>query len=266
MRRPAGSTPVSMTTMERKRIGVLGGMGPYAGIDLVKKIFDQTVAATDQEHLDVLLVSAPSVPDRTAFLLGGSGPNPAHAIAAALLTLERAGASVAGIACNTAHAPRIFDVVVDELRTSAPTLAVLSIVEETLAVLEDRHRNVRRVGILSTTGTLRTRIYSDAVAAAGLTAITPDEATQELVHQAIYDRGYGIKARSSPVSERAREDVLAGIRDVAERGAEVIVLGCTELPLAIPESTVLGLPVLDPAVSLARALIRRTRPESLRPL
>lgn len=251
----------------RSRIGVVGGMGPYAGLDLVKKIFDQTVAARDQDHLDVILLSTPSVPDRTRFLLEGRGENPAHAIVQVLRTLESSGAVVAGIPCNTAHSPRILDVVLQELKAGKSPLRLLSIIEETIRHIRERFPNLRKVGVLSTTGTLRTKIYSDPLRQHGFDVREPGEALQgECVQRAIYDVSYGIKAESNPVTPKARSDIERALRFLADEGAEVIVLGCTELPLAISEPVMFGLPVIDPTLLLARALIRETRPEKLKPL
>src|SRR5690554_3400281 len=97
-------------------IGIAGGMGPYSGLDLLNKIFDNTLADSDQEHLDAILLSTPSIiEDRTQFLLGNVKVNPAFAITKILLKLERSGATVAGIPCNTAHSDIIFKVIQQEL-------------------------------------------------------------------------------------------------------------------------------------------------------
>ena len=91
-------------------LGIVGGIGPMAGADLYKKIVENTIANTDQEHLSVLLASMPNeIADRTSFLLGKTDKNPAPAIAQIILMLERAGATHIGIACNTAHSPQIFE-------------------------------------------------------------------------------------------------------------------------------------------------------------
>lgn len=247
------------------RIGVLGGMGPYAGLDLVKKIFDETVATTDQEHLDVMLLSTPRVPDRTAFLLGKGGENPAAEILAGLATLEAGGARVVGMPCNTAHAPAILDEVRARLHAEASRLRFLSMIEETAHYLAELRPAPRRVGVMSTTGTMRARLYRTALEARGFQVLEPDETVQaELVQKAIYDPVHGIKAQSNPVTEKARNDVLAAIRHVAARGAEVVLLACTELPLAVTEKEFEGVPLVDPTRVLARALIRETCPEKLR--
>ena len=91
-------------------IGIVGGMGPYAGIDLVKKIFDLTNASSDQDHIPVAMISTPHlIEDRTKYLTGHSKNNPGIAIAEIVNKLVSQGASIIGMPCNTAHAPPIFD-------------------------------------------------------------------------------------------------------------------------------------------------------------
>lgn len=95
----------------KKAIGVVGGMGPMAGIDLVRAVFEETNANVDQEHLPVALISYPGqIPDRSAWLADPDAPTPLPGILDILRRLEQSGCSVAGIPCNTAHAPPIYDV------------------------------------------------------------------------------------------------------------------------------------------------------------
>ena len=95
-------------TNDDAKIGIVGGAGPYAGLDLAQKILQQTQANNDQDYLPTLLISTPDlIEDRTSFLLGENSRNPAHAISRNLLDLKALGVTVAGIPCNTAHAPAI---------------------------------------------------------------------------------------------------------------------------------------------------------------
>ena len=247
-------------------IGIVGGVGPYAGLDLTKKIFDQTLAGSDQEHLPVILVSRPDeIADRTEYLLGRVDTNPALAIARVIGTLERAGATVVGIPCNTAHAPAIFDRIIGELERSGSAVRVLHMIREVAIFLHEIHPGIRQVGVLATVGTYRTGTYSGARAAEGFGVVLPDEDRQQWVHDAVYDPDFGIKAQSNPVSAEARRRLLQTIRELAGSGAEAIVLGCTEIPLAVDEHTVDGIAMIDPTLVLARALIRETAPQKLRP-
>jgi len=115
----------------RPLIGIVGGMGPYAGLDLARKVFDHTIASRDQEHLPLVLVSAPEeIEDRSVFLKGQSNRNPADSILPIISTLERAGASVVGIPCNTAHAPQIFDPLATRIKEAGYRVRLLHMVEE----------------------------------------------------------------------------------------------------------------------------------------
>lgn len=245
-------------------IGVVGGVGPYAGLDLVRKVFDQTAAGRDQEHVAVSLLSVPErIADRTEFLLGKTDQNPADAILGILIQLETIGASVAGIPCNTTHAPAIFDRIRERLNEAGSGLRLVNMIEETIDHLRASGNPQLRVAPISTLGTYRVRIYLDGLARAGFGVVDPGEAIQQLVHDAIYNQEWGIKAQSSPVTPRAREALETAIRTLQAAGAQAIVLGCTELPLALPEPSLLGVPLIDPATILARALIREAAPEKL---
>lgn len=243
-------------------IGVVGGMGPYAGLQLVQNIFNNTVARGDQDHLNVILMSASDIPDRTGFLLGNIRENPAHRITDVLSRLAHAGAVVAGIPCNTAHAGPILKVVREEMKMRGIGVKLVNMIDETMAVLRSANRS--RVGVLATTGTIKAGVYVEALRNAGMDYVQPDDETQERVHQIIYDPDRGIKARSRPVTEWAVEEINLAITHLLSRNADIIVLGCTELPLAVDRPEVQGIPIVDPAVVLARALIRSVAPEKLK--
>lgn len=251
---------------DEKIIGIVAGVGPYAGLDLMRKILAETVARTDQDHLAVAALSQPrAIADRTAYLLGQTRENPGYALARQLQTLAGMGAQVAGIPCNTAHAPAIFNVVRSELDRGNSKLKLLHLIEEVARFLTERHPRVKRVGILSTTGTLRARVYPDILAPLGFEPLVPPlSLQQQRIHPAIYDPVYGIKAGGG--SEKARQELLAGVRSLQEQGAEAVILGCTEIPLAIAEPVIGDTVMIDPARVLARALIREANPSKLKPL
>ena len=258
-------TAPSHPTAQPGIIGLVGGVGPLAGLDLQAKIVAQTIATRDQEHLPVLSVSWPGpIPDRTEFLLGRAAENPAYAMLEQLRLLAGAGATVAAIPCNTAHAPAIFDVIRDGAAVFERPLRLLHLIAETAAHLAAYHPDLDTVGVLSTTGTWLIGLYPAALEPSGLRVVVPDEALQQKVHAAIYDRDYGIKG-AGQVTSRAADDLLLAVGALRDRGAGAVILGCTELPLAFPGRTFEGLPLIDPTLALARALIRETHPEQLRP-
>ena len=247
-------------------IGIVGGVGPYAGLDLQRKLLEQTVAARDQDHLPVIAVSWPGrIPDRTEYLLGRVTENPAGALLEQLRLLAGAGAGIAAIPCNTAHAPAIFDIIRAGVAGFAPPLRLLHMIDETAAHLRIHHPTLTTVGVLSATGTWRARLYPAALESLGYRAVVPDEAMQNtLIHPAIYDPGYGIKATGA-VTARARADLTQAIAALREQGAEAILLGCTELPLAFLGRAYEGIPLIDSTLVLARALIRAADPQRLKP-
>ena len=123
---------------------------------------------------------------------------------------------------------------------------------------------MRRVGVLATQGTYQSGLYEHALADAGLQVILPDPAVRkENIHAALYAPSIGIKACSGVVTGEAISKVRAAVQHLKDLGAEAIILGCTELPLAVKDHQVDGLPILDPAMIVAEILIRETFPEKL---
>lgn len=245
-------------------IGIIGGVGPLAGVDTYKKIIEETQATSDQDHLPVLLYSLPDrISDRTAFLLDRQTENPGHTLANIAIQLEKAGATVVAIPCNTAHAEPIFSIVENRLEETKSTVRLLHIVKETVKFVQQNYPNAK-VGILSTTGTRQEKIYSGQFEDAGLTFVEPSDADQDRVHHAIYHEEYGIKAQSSPISEQARKELQDVLNNLNKQGASLVILGCTELPLALPENTYHDMVLVDPNRILARALIHAINPEKLK--
>ena len=216
--------------MAGKIIGIVGGVGPYAGLDLNRKIFDNTLTdGTDQDHLEVVLHSSgPLVADRTAWLLDGRGENPAEGLFESLRALAAAGASVAAIACNTAHSERILVPLKEKLRESGLDIELVDMIEETGIFIgktftgtgeADQDAPVR-IGLLSTAGTLVTGVYDrlESGRFGNVELLRPQPELAEAVHRAIYDQHWGIKAQSNPVSERARNECVYAVRRLADRG------------------------------------------------
>lgn len=251
--------------MKKGLIGIAGGMGPGAGIDLSRKVVEQTLARRDQEHLPQILWSEPNrIFDRTDFLEGRVKTNPAFRIAQVLLKLEAAGASVVGLACNSAHAPQIFDVIMAELSDKKTNLLLLHMVREVGTFIGQTYPSRRKIGILGTTGTYVTRQY-DLIGEAGLQVMNLPEKEQKKLNLAIYHPAYGVKTNAETISEKARSILLAAMTVLVRQGAEAIVLACTEFPLIYMEKSFMDVPVIDSSLVLARALIRNHSPEKLRP-
>lgn len=251
---------------ERRAIGVVGGLGPYAGLDLVRAIFDETDAHRDQDHLPVVLISYPGrVPDRSAWLTDPEhAPNPIPALQTILRRLDDAGAIVAGIPCNTAHAAPLYAPLLDGLAADGRELDLIHIVDAIVDAIAEVAPDAEQVGVLATRSSIQNRIHSIGLEAAGRRAVVPSDSVQDLVQASIFDPEWGLKAQSVPPHPAARAAVLEAIDHVVENGAQAVILGCTELPLAVPEATASGVPIISSTHALARALIRATHPEKLR--
>ncbi len=246
-------------------IGILGGMGPGSGVDLASKVISQTQAKSDQEHVSMIMFSlAGEISDRTRFILGQEKNNPGHAIASQLLEMDRLGVQVAGLACNSAHAPPIFDLITEQLRQAKANIRLLHIVDEVAAFVRTYHPKVKYAGILGTSGTFRSKLY-DRINAHRLQCIHVTEKEQEKLHAAIYHPDYGIKSTGAKVSGEARSILLDTCHQLKKRGAEILVFGCTEFPLAHSEPAAAGLPVVDANMVLARSLIHNVAPGKLFP-
>lgn len=252
--------------MQDKIIGIVGGIGPYAGLDLNMKIFDQTMAKSDQEHLKVILISSPDdISDRTEYLMGKADVNPAHAIYKIIQKLELIGADVVGIPCNTVYAPEIFNVLTNSLYGNGNNVEIVHMIEEVSSFTIAHYPDVKNIGILGTNGTFHTGIYTKILEQDGFKVIYPDmEIQYSFVHSAIYDPLYGIKSQSNPVTFAAKEKIYEAAKHLINKGCDGIVLACTEVPLAVKENKIANKPVLDATLILARALIRRAAPEKLK--
>ena len=224
---------------KKKVIGILGGMGPLATADLFRKITEHTAASCDQEHPRVCIDSNTSIADRTAALLHG-GADPVPEMVKSARRLASIGADLLIMPCNTAH--NFYDAVAASV--SIPVLHMIAITRDAL-----KARGVKCAGLLATDGTVQTGIYQRTFEGSGIELLTPDDADQAAVMDIIYN---GVKAgdlaHDAAAFRLACEHLLA-------RGAEVLILGCTELPPAF-DIYHLDYPNIDPTLELALAAIR----------
>ncbi len=254
-------------TQRGAKIGIVGGAGPYAGLDLSEKLLQQTKAKSDQDYLPTLLISTPElIEDRTDFLLGKTTNNPAHAIYTNLRDLEALGVTVAGIACNTAHAPKIRNVLLEKLKVSESKLKLLDMISETAEFVRNDCQEVNTIGVLSTIGTWKAGFYPDLLEDYGFEVLTLNEQQQQHLHnEALFNPVYGIKVQAYPVSVQARDALLEGVHTLEKMGAQAIILGCTEIPLGIKERILGETYCIDPGLILARAVIREFASKKLLP-
>ena len=196
-------------------LGVLGGLGPMSTVYFCELLTAHTKAATDADHIDMLISSRASTPDRTAFILGRSQSDPLPIMLEEAHRLKNAGADLLVIPCNTAH------YFYDGLKSGCD-LPILNIIEETVTHLFQN--GIKTFGLLATEGTVRAKSYEHVCQSLGMTCLTPDKEDQAIISGVIYD---SIK-QNKPVDKSA---FLRVADKLIQRGCERLVLGCTELSL-----------------------------------
>ncbi len=196
-----------------KTLGVIGGLGPMATAYFLQLITEMTRASVDQEHIHVLIDSNPATPDRTKYILGESGDSPYPYLIESGKKLIAAGADVLCITCNTAQYFRT------DLEKDLG-VNIVGLITETAGYLSAR--GIKKVGLMATDGSIKTRVYQDTFASCGIETIVPDEKNQAGIMSIIYDN---IKA-GIPADMKLFDEISAQLFD---DGAEIIVLGCTEL-------------------------------------
>jgi aspartate racemase len=230
-----------MDSSDDKVLGVLGGMGPLASAQFMVRLTLLTPATRDQEHIPTVLWSDPRVPDRTVGRLS-RGADPLPWLLRGIAGLERAGCGAIAIPCNTAHGWY------DEMR-AATALPILHIVEAAADELRRLGISDGRIGVMGTQATLTMRLYQDRLEALGWNCIVPgDDEMSRLVSPAIaLVKANRVADAYPPLAQVARR--------LASRGANAVVLGCTEIPLGIQAGAPLAVPTVDTIDALARAAI-----------
>ncbi len=242
--------------IDDKIIGIVGGMGPRAGLALHERIIAYSNAYRDQDHSNVAHLSySASIGDRTEFLQGRSSANPAFVIAEIIEQLHTLGATVIGIPCNTSHSPRIFNVIMDVLEKKGIQITLKNMVLETVNTIRNNSSAIKRIGLLTTNGTYKSNVYHNALLNNGFDVFIPDfEFQNNLIHKMIYDERIGIKANF-----RIHDQVYELLQEVLfyfqEQGVNTVILGCTEFSL-IPTDKFENVMIFDSLDVLAKSLLK----------
>lgn len=229
-------------------VGVLGGMGPLATIDFLHKLVQATPATADQEHVPVLAVSIPQVPDRTA-AFRGEGDSPLPAMVASGRRLVEGGAGLIVVPCNTAH------LWFDEIH-AALGLPMLHLVDAALEDALTQAGRYARLGLLATDATMASGLYVNRAFHLG------HDSGHDVCMQWVLPTAHemldwvmpGIEAVKAGEIERGQAVLLRAARALARRGADVLVLGCTEIPVVL-NATNAPVPVVDATAALARRAV-----------
>lgn len=224
---------MNSSSEQRRTLGIIGGLGPAATLDLHRALLELSDVRTDQEHIRLLIDSNPAVPDRNA-ALAGTGESPGPHLARMAAGLESGGADLIVMACNAAHNWQA------EIE-AAVSVPFLSIIEATVGEALV-HRPVR-VGLLAANATLDAKLYQEAFAAWGVETLHPDR-------DGFMSLLYRIKSGDTG------KQVQREMRGLAESmpGTDVLVAACTEVPLVLPS---FERPFVNSTVALARAALQR---------
>lgn len=201
-------------------LGILGGMGPLAGIELQKRVVQFSPAHKDQEHIKMVCFTNPHINDRTACL--ETGTDFSASIAESLNQLQNFGATFGVIACNTAHAQ------IEQIHAQTD-LPLVNIVAETVAAIKKDFPSAKTIGLLATNGTIHSGVYQKYLTQYDLTELLPDKKIQQIVMDLIYNET-GLK--SGFIDNRINEYALNSlVQYLQNQGADLVILGCTELSM-----------------------------------
>ncbi|GKW33983.1 aspartate racemase [Pectobacterium carotovorum subsp. carotovorum] len=233
--------------MSTPLIGVLGGMGPLATVDLLHKIVEETPASRDQDHVPVVVWNVPQIPDRQQ-ALAGTGESPLPALLHAIRQLNRLSVSHIVVPCNTAH--HWFDALTEA--SDAPLLHIADATLHALTQADKAKASPRKIGLIATHGTLNAGWYQQRFAAQlGVETVVPNE--QEMT--TLFVPGcYAVKRGELQHGGRLLDKLAA---QLVERGAERLVLACTEVPPSLEAVSSRWRDIsIDPTRTLAQACVR----------
>ncbi len=207
----------------------------------MEMIINMTDAAKDQEHINMIVLNHATIPDRTGYILGESTENPLSVMVEDAKKLQQAGADFIVIPCNTAH------YFFEEIQKNI-SIPMINIVEATVRYARRTVPDLKKLGVLATTGTVQSNTYRIACEKQGITCVTPNAADQAEVMKMIYEQIKAGKEADASVFYRLTENLK-------EQGCEAVVLGCTELSVAKKDLGIRRRDVIDSLEVLAMETI-----------
>lgn len=223
---------------QKHRIGIVGGMGPQAGVILQQYIIEETAAKRDQDHVQVVTFTNPQIPDRTTSLVEDDGRSMVSAIVQSIKVLQQAGVSIVVMPCITAHAR------IELVQEAVFPLPVVNMVDSACKLLGIDEV----VGILATDGTIREKIFEKN--RPDIKWVIPQASLQQKVMNLIYD----VKASHGVVSGKHSNQLDSLVQEMKKQGAQKVILGCTELSVVGSQKPMED--TVDPLRSVAKNLVR----------
>ena len=224
-----------------KRLGILGGMGPAASAEFITRLIQQTPATRDQDHIPFVLWNEPRIPDRSTSMRNGDD-NPLPYLIDGIQALKYTGCDLIVIPCNTAHFWH------NELvKLNVP---IIHIVDSVADALRDVNVVNTKIGIMGTQATVEFGLYQYMLTKLGWDCIVPSKEEMDTSVQPSIDLIKGGKV------EQARLILMTVVKSLIERGANAVVLGCTEIPLAVKEVEENGIPIVNSIDSLVKSVMK----------
>lgn len=226
--------------MQKKIPGIMGGMGPEATIDFMSKVLNKTKAESDQDHIRMIVDHDPKVPNRHA-AIKGVGEDVGGYLANMAKGLENSGADFVAMVCNTAHA---FEGDIQE----AIDIPFISIIDVVIENIKKNHPDVTKVGVMAAEGALDANLYQNALKQAGIEPVLWGT-------QALADfMGILYQVKSGNTGELIQKEMIRLADDLADKGAEVLISGCTEIPLILSPNDI-ALPLVESTSVLVERVI-----------
>ena len=236
--------------MSEKVIGIMGGMGPEAGADLFLRITKATHAKRDEDHLHIIMDSNPKMPSRQDAILHG-GESPVPAMIATAQNLVRAGADVIIIGANTAH------YFYDDVAKAVP-VPFLHIIDEAVRETARQVPGIRKVGVMATTAAMQAHVYEKSCDKFGIEVMEVPADIQARMQAAIFDHDYGFKYNGR--TDKCIAEACAVAEELIANGAQALIMGCTEIPLILGETT-FSVPLIDPNEIIANVAVAYAKGE-----
>lgn len=198
-----------------KKLGVIGGMGPMATQLFYKYIIEMTDAKCDQDHIDMIILSHASMPDRTASIKNNQTDDVFNELLKDAKMLEENGVCAIAIPCNTSH--YFWEKLQKEINTP-----IINMVRETVLSIKENNPTIKKIGLLATDGTVFSKIYNKECERVGIECVTPDEEVQKVVMDIIYNQIK--KGENGNIEDFEKVDIF-----LKKSGCEAAILACTEL-------------------------------------
>jgi aspartate racemase len=231
--------------MKEKSVGIIGGLGPEATVDLMRRVIQATPAGDDQDHIRMLVDCNPKVPSRMKAILEGTGENPVPDLVTMAKDLAAWGADFLVIACNTAH------LYFDRIQEAVP-IPVLHMIDLTADHVVSENPAIRKAGLLASWTVIRPGLYEAALEKRGVALLHPSPALQDRLLTAI--RRIKTGRHGAPERESLEE---AG-RELVDQGVEALIIACTELSV-IADGLKLKARIFDASQVLAEAIVQTVK-------